>query len=738
MRSKKRFGIIVALIIMFCILYEGSHSYSITGYGREENMWTAKEGDTGYILNDFSAGLTRGEYSLSFEYKNDTNSDVTIKILDMEHNDGNNRLGVAVAEEKLEHGLHDKTIEFELTRDSQSLQLYADKAFAMYDWKLELVSDYYTDGIFLCLFLIVLAYLLYFKLNWKKPQYTAIVGAAGIFITLPLVGEMLQGGHDLGFHISRIQGIAGALSSGQFPVRINTDINYGYGFVSEILYPDLFVYIPALLMMLGMSLMAAYKYWILLINIATALIGYYSFSRLLKSEKLGTVCAFLYLVNPYRLNNIFLRASIGEVLAQTFLPLLIYALVEVLYRDYKKWWLLVIAATGIMQSHVLSLEISVFMVVIFFVISLKSIFSGEAAKRITGCLKAACCVILINLWFLVPFLDHIKYEYYLVAEKGYLSATAVYLYQMFLSDFKVTGANVVKGVTGEMPLTIGIFLLLGSVSFVYYAYGLKQIEGSRKKIGSISLMFGILSCYMASEYFPWKLLEKYCEGVYELLAKMQYSWRMLGYASLFLGIVTAIAVSALWKDRKKILVYGILVGSAMLMLRGMDGYYVDRTDPHVLVGRNQDFGEVIYLDYYYDATISESDFWVFRVIGEQIVAEPELDITGFEKRGTDIQFHFERANADEPVAVRMPLYNYSLHKVYLNGKELDIFTGGPGMITVEVPEGVSGGDMEAVYVGRNLYRIADLCSFITILGIVVYVFWKRSSQGRLAFIRKKG
>lgn len=729
-KSKKIFGFLITVISIFCLLYGFSHSYFISGYGHEENMWTADESTGYFILNDCTIDLNQGEYSLSFAYQNKVNKNIVLKLLDMEHNDGNNHLGKVVTTCTLEPGVHDTAIQFELMQDTHQLKLYADEEFDMYDWRVDLVKDNYTDVIFLCLLLIVILYLLYFKFDWKKPQYTAILCALGIFITLPFAGEVLQSGHDLPFHISRIKGVAEGLSYGQFPVRLNMDINYGYGFVSEILYPNLFVYFPALLMFLGMSVLSAYKFWILFINIATALAGYYSFSRLLKSDKLGAVCAVLYLINPYRLNNIFLRASIGEVLAQIFLPLLVYALAEVIYGEHRKWWLLSVAAIGIMQSHVVSLEICIMFAVLFCLISLKNLFSGNGLKRIVSCLKAAFAVIMLNLWFLVPFLDHLKNEYYLVADKRDLSRETVYLLQMFLSHFKVAGDNVTDGLNGEMPLTIGIILLIGSGCYIYYTYGLKKIQGRLKKIGDVSLLFGGLSCYMASEYFPWKLLERNCGLVYGLLAKMQYPWRMLGYASLFLCIVTTIALSALWKDGKRIAVYGVLGGSALLMLECTDGYLSDSNTASMLTSRNQDPVSIIYLDYYYENNISDSDSWVFHEIGEQIVAEPETEISDFEKRGTDIKFHFEKRESAGNVIMRMPLYNYSLHKAYLDGKEIAIGTGSYGMIAIDIPKEISSGDIEVVYAGRKLYKLADVCSLIAILGLAGYLCTRKISSRR--------
>ena len=71
--------------------------------------------------------------------------------------------------------------------------------------------------------------------------------ALGLFSSYPLYTFYLQYGHDLLFHLFRIDGIADGLQSGQFPVRLyGNDLN-GYGYGVSMFYPELFLYVPALL-----------------------------------------------------------------------------------------------------------------------------------------------------------------------------------------------------------------------------------------------------------------------------------------------------------------------------------------------------------------------------------------------------------------------------------------------------------------------------------------------------------
>ncbi len=85
----------------------------------------------------------------------------------------------------------------------------------------------------------------------------------------------------------------------------------------------------------------------------------------------------------------------------TFLPVVIAGFYQVLVGDKKKWTWLVLGFTGLMESHVLS---TATMAVIFAACCLVFVRELFREKRWLDLLKAAGLTVLLNLWFLVPFL----------------------------------------------------------------------------------------------------------------------------------------------------------------------------------------------------------------------------------------------------------------------------------------------------------------------------------------------
>lgn len=91
-------------------------------------------------------------------------------------------------------------------------------------------------------------------------------------------------------------------------------------------------------------------------NITTAFLSFYAIRNITRSEKSAWIMSILYTFATYRLTNLYYRAALGESLAMVFLPLLLWGAYEVFYGEERKWYLLVLGISGVLESHVLSFE----------------------------------------------------------------------------------------------------------------------------------------------------------------------------------------------------------------------------------------------------------------------------------------------------------------------------------------------------------------------------------------------
>ena len=156
------------------------------------------------------------------------------------------------------------------------------------------------------------------------------------------------------YHWERLTGLISSLKSGQFPARMYPTMNNGYGGVAPVYYPDLFLYPLALLVMAGSSMQYAFHAYIIFVNLLTSFAMYALARRLLKNPEGALIAAMLYVLSVYRLTDLYSRSALGEVMAMAILPLVLLALLEIIYEDKRKWPFLSIAAALLFRAHMIT------------------------------------------------------------------------------------------------------------------------------------------------------------------------------------------------------------------------------------------------------------------------------------------------------------------------------------------------------------------------------------------------
>ena len=114
---------------------------------------------------------------------------------------------------------------------------------------------------------------------------------------------------------------------------------------------------------MGFTMQNAYKLFVVLVNLATVIVSYYSFRVIFKRAELALVAAIMYSMSLLRLVDLYQRGAVGEFTALIFLPLIVAGLwkiyaVPVDDKNYSRLWIMpVIGYFGVIESHVLSTEI---------------------------------------------------------------------------------------------------------------------------------------------------------------------------------------------------------------------------------------------------------------------------------------------------------------------------------------------------------------------------------------------
>lgn len=617
----------------------------------------------------------------------------------------------------LEQGIHDLEI---ITEYSGTGSLRIDNII------IAKTSAAYTRSIFSTLagcLLVLAAY--YFFVSPSQTRKTVL---ALTLITLaasyPLFTDYITTGHDLAFHLNRIEGLAQGLQKGAFPVKIHPFWANDYGYAVGVFYGDAFLYLPALLRLMGFSVMESYKVYVFLINLATVLFSWKCFEGIFQNNRLGLFASLLYTLAPYRLSNMYLRASVGEYTALTFLPVILYGFYLIFTRDHtqKDYWksflLPALGLTGIIQCHVISCE----MVGIFIIISCLIMLNKICNLRVflTLCLSAFT-TLLLNLGFLVPFLSYFGGEYVMNTESFNstpIQAAGAYLAQLFAVFNNGLGSSSAteSGMAGEMPLGVGFALFLGLLLFCYIRFCDSQPaqRNTLCRFADLSALLAALALFMSTSLFPWNRIADLSELFKKLVHNMQFPWRFLTIATLFLVVITCYALQlakSYYSHEKFTAILSII---ACFLVITTSWFYYD-----VL---NENIPLRYFSSYDLNSMLLGSEEYlpentVLSDLSERAPIPGEgVELQSFTKKGTSITLQLVNSGADS--YVELPLLYYDGYLAMSDHTLMNLRKGTNNVICLDIPAGFTGAISIRFHEPLS-WRIGELASLITALGIII-------------------
>ncbi len=550
-----------------------------------------------------------------------------------------------------------------------------------------------------------------------------------IFVSsIPLMAGYLIEGHDLAFHLMRIEGVKAGLQAGMFPVRIQPNWLNGHGYAVSVFYGDILLYIPAVLRMFGISIQAAYNFYVLLINTATAFVAYYCFSRM-STPKAGLVAAALYTLNIYRLTCVYTRAAVGEYSAMVFLPLILYGLWKVYMlpedsREHRHSWITIAAGyTGLIVTHMISCEMAALFTVLGCLLLWKKTFRIRNFKVL---FTAVGVMLLLNLWFLVPFLDYMASGVYnLNSADAYtdyrLDERTTFPAQLFMNRYAETeGAySFSRGMAEEMPQTIGFaFFLLAAVWFVI-RFEKKEENVKDRWEECLCLAFGLLSLLLTTYLFPYTPLAKAFPFLEFPERSLQYPWRFLSMAGLFFCWFASIFFKKSWLDqtKKQWFAGAILLVAIWQSISYMSGVLNESSPSFVYQEGNMTTMEVMNGEYLPLGSNTED------YVPALTFQEGALQVSAWS--GGEDGVHAALANlTQQEQRLEVPLLYYKGYRAHSDGAELTVEPGTSSRITVLIPAGFEG-EVSVRFYEPWYWRACEFVSVLTLLGMAVYL-WKEN------------
>lgn len=551
-----------------------------------------------------------------------------------------------------------------------------------------------------------------------------------IALSLPSVFQLLRPGFyepsDL-HHIADIYQMFRAFQSGQFPPRLGPDYTFGWGYPLFNFYYVLPFYIGAFWFWLIGSLTASYKF-VFILSVIISIPAMYAFLKEFFGRFPSFVGTLLYLYTPYRAVEIYVRGAMGEALAISLLPAVLWILVKVMKKPGLKMIAVAAVILGLfLLSHNYLWLLSAPWIGLFLLIIYLEKRKIESLIRLS--IAALLAAGVTCYWWLPALL-----EQKLVSSKTpfLLIDHFPFIKQLIIPSWGY-GASL-PGPYDGLSFQIGVVnLAVFMISVILIVFGRKLFDKTKSYITFWAITGFLVTLFMMNirSYPFWKLLP--------FSNFVQFPWRLLFLTTLFTSILAAVVVQIIPPKISKILGVIIIVGCIGLTFNYFkpskifyksDNDYLSRMFADRTVTGTKSTVSQDYLNWSEDylplpgwtskkpSTLPQS-----KIIGEKNVSVTNVQVLNPVRWTGDI---------DAKTDGKIIFFAYYFPGWYarLDGKKVETQPGEPyGQVEVKVTKGIH--KIEFFWRETTLRKLSDLTSlifFLILVGIFVYPLKKKATN----------
>jgi len=687
-------------------------------------------GQSGVFLSTPAFSLKKGIYQIQINYNADRPESSVSVSCDL------GSLEYTAPPAELDPHSHSASIILDIARDTDNVSIHAffsgNGYISITNLGIYETSDRDKKNIFhaflLCL-LIGIGY--YFKhSDTSVRQIMLALSAIFLISCYPLYTDFLTAGHDMPFHLLRIDAVKEGLSQGTFPVKLHPLWAKGYGYAAGIFYGDAFLYFPALLRLLGFSIQSAYKYYAALINLGTVLISYYSFRKIFSDKRLGLLGCLAYTLAPYRLMDMYTRSSVGEYTAMMFLPLILcgFYLMFTKQAETHPWEPVLLTAlgmTGLVQSHILSCLMVVFVVLLICIIRVRYIF-----QWLRPMLSAVGLTIALNLGFVIPFLDFYQEDVMINSPDwtgqvtGSFQANGLFPIQLagLFGRSKGGAWPAAAGISSEPTLGIGIFLTVGILLFLYLLciHFRETAAGHHFYPALLCMLLGCVLLYMCTCYFPWDALISIGDGIKAIIHPLQFPWRLLAPATVLLTFVLCYSFQAAHKCLGRHF-NSLLTGGLVLLAINCGWYFYDFSftgEPYRIYNTYELNTMTMYSYDYLPVGTDPEEIEVNLILSDGVVS-----LESYRKVGTEITCTVTAEPEGGYIEFPLIYYKYYHCTDLDTGRQLSVCAGTNNMVRADLPGNYSG-SIQIRFTEPWFWRLAEAVSFLTLAAVILLSIMK--------------
>lgn len=502
-------------------------------------------------------------------------------------------------------------------------------------------------------------------------------------------------GDDAELMVIRSHGFYRSFVDGHIPVRWISQLNEGYGYpVANFLYPLPF-YIAVPFILIGLDVISAVKAVFVLSTVVSALTMFLwlrSWGRTLPAI-LGSL---LYLVIPYRVFDLYARASIGEVVAFAIVPLVLWRVDK--YLQKPNWSN--IAWIGLSWSLLIPAHNSLaflFSILIGGYIFLRKINQTTPkiplTHKLINLVAIPTLTLFLSAWFWLPA----------VLELGYTRAPSIQISEL-QNHFQLIP---------DLALSFGLFP--GLVLFVSAIF-------LRSKIYYFALISIILSLLLQFDFTQpiWHLLR--------LDTVLQFPFRLLAVSVVLIPFIFTLLTDHLIRQKQKLVLFPLIILLAVVF--SMSLHSINQTP--------RSFFPEGYYTANFDTTTNQREFTPKWVTADP--SKPATDPAEIPSNLHQAEILYTQRKTQEVVVglnvpgeteVRFNTHYYPGWQVLLDDNLVDYQISSDGRIIVSLdPPGNADKRVELKLIWQEtaLRQFANYLSLSSLLLVICFLVYRRSKR----------
>lgn len=561
--------------------------------------------------------------------------------------------------------------------------------------------------------------------NNKWIHYGLII-IIGIIISLPLYNVQISKTHDGELHFLRLLGTVDTLKIGQIPPLVNPNYCNGAGYAMNLFYAPIVTYAPLILKLFTNNYFSALKVYGAICTILSGITMYHFTYTVTKKKSIALFASIFYILAPYKLANVYKRYAIGEFTASIFIPFVFLGLYNLFEQDRKKHYYIAIGAIAIILSHTVStLYIAIFSL-IYVLVNIKKLKDKDIIKK---CFINGFFILIITMFFYIPLFEASSHAEYGITNNEIMGATGETAQTRTVNILEFIKYDTTREEGWEVTVVLGVITI---ITFICTCIVNKFIEEKYKNIYLLSIIFAIVSLFMATYLFPWKIMP-------DILCELQFPWRMIGYATFFISFVCGINLYHLIKiitkeDKIKLLitisVITIMIIESFGVLRNffVDDYTWDEKYQGITMEDTKISHKRINREYMPYKALKLQDTYVMDRDGKTHILEGEGEILEENNYG-NLTDQIKIKNVKSKALLEFPYYYYVGYDITLQveGKEYKFapIESQNGYLACILEEDIEDGIIKVEYKGTILQKTSYIVSILGLIAFITYIIYEK-------------